>query len=79
MTEQGSTQTVDSGLLVLETGDTYTGRVSLGGDLKSGVYTLTVHARSSGGAVGMARWTSRSTRSDIIITSPLEGKSYKRA
>ena len=80
VTEQGSTQTVDSGLLVLETGDTYSGRVSLGGDLKSGIYTLTVNARSSGGAVGMASVDITVDAGPIIIiTSPLEGKSYKRS
>ena len=38
---------------MLESGDSYTGRVSVG-DLKSGTYTLTLTARSSGGALGEA-------------------------
>jgi len=80
VTEQGSLQPIDTGLLVLATGDTYSGRVSLGGDLRSGTYTVTVYARSSGGATGMASVDITVDAGPVIIvTSPLEGKSYKRS
>jgi hypothetical protein len=80
VTAMGSTQPVDTGLLVITTGDTYAGRVSLGGELKSGVYTVTVNARSSGGAVGTASVDINVDAGPVlIVTSPIEGKSYKRS
>jgi hypothetical protein len=80
VTEQGSMQPIESGLLVVTNGDVYEGRVSLGADLKSGIYTVTVTARSSGGATGMASVDIEVDGGPIIIiTSPVEGRSYKRS
>ena len=50
-TAQGSGQAIETGQLVPASGDSYTGRISVG-DLTSGTYTLSVTARSSGGALG---------------------------
>jgi hypothetical protein len=75
---QGSTQPVDKGKLVITTGDVYAGRVSLGADLKGGTYTITVSARSSGGATNSAMVViSVDAGPTIVITAPVEGKSYK--
>ena len=79
LTKQGTTQVIETGQLVLaSTTDAYEGRLNLG-DLDSGIYTMTVTAASSGGAVG-----GRSVDFQIdagpllIVNSPIEGKSYKR-
>jgi hypothetical protein len=78
VTEQGSMQAVDKGKLVITGGDVYAGRVSLGADLKGGTYTITVTARSSGGAVGTGMVDiSVDAGPSITITAPVEGKSYK--
>ena len=75
---QGSMQAVDKGKLVITTGDVYAGRVSLGADLKGGTYTITVSARSSGGATNSAMVDiSVDAGPTIVITAPVEGKSYK--
>ena len=63
---------------MLESGDSYTGRVSVG-DLKSGTYTLTLTARSSGGALGEATVDFLIDSGPVLfINSPTEGGSYKR-
>jgi hypothetical protein len=79
LSKEGSSQTIDMGLLVIESGDLYSGRISLGGDLASGRYTLTVSARSSGGGAGSAMVDIDLDRGPtLIVTSPVEGKSYKK-
>jgi hypothetical protein len=78
VTRQGGTETLEAGQLVLDSADSYSGRVSLG-DLQSDSYKLTVTARSSGGAVGVDSLDFRIDAGPvIIITSPQEGRSYKR-
>jgi hypothetical protein len=78
VTRQGSTQVLESGQLVLDAGASYSGRVSLG-DLQSDTYTLTVTARSSGGAVGVDSLDFVIDAGPIVtVTSPVEGRSYKR-
>jgi hypothetical protein len=78
--EQGSSQVLETGLLVVTNGDLFTGRVSLGGDLASGTYTLTVSARSSGGATNSVSVDfDVDAGPTIIVTSPVEGKSYKKS
>ncbi len=77
VSETGNMQAIEKGKLVLTTGGVYAGRVSLGADLKGGTYTITVSARSSGGAVGTAMVDiSVDAGPTIIVTSPIEGKSY---
>jgi hypothetical protein len=78
VTREGSTAILESGQLVLDSGDSYAGRISLG-DLQSDTYTLTVTARSSGGAVGSDSMTFLIDAGPVIsVTSPVEGRSYKR-
>lgn len=78
VTREGGSEVLESGQLVIENGDTYTGRVSLG-DLASGRYVLTVSARSSGGAMGSSQvGFVIDSGPEIIITAPVEGRSYKR-
>jgi hypothetical protein len=75
---EGSIEVIESGQLVIESGDTYAGRVSLG-ELTSGTYVLTVSARSSGGAVGSSSVNFFVDAGPLlIVTSPVEGRSYKR-
>ena len=79
VTKKGSIDVVESGQLVLATGDTYTGRVSVG-DVGSATYVLTVTARSSGGGVGSDQIEFQvDSGPQLIVTSPLEGRSYKRS
>jgi hypothetical protein len=79
VSEQGSMQSIDKGKLVITTGDVYAGRISLGADLKGGTYTIKVSARSSGGATNSAMVDiSVDAGPTIVITAPVEGKSYKR-
>ncbi len=78
VSKQGSMQAIEKGKLVITTGDLYAGRVSLGADLMGGTYTVTVTARSSGGATNSAMVViSVDAGPTIVITSPVEGKSYK--
>jgi hypothetical protein len=79
LSKQGSNEVVEKGKLVITAGDQYDGRLSLPADLVGGTYTVTITARSSGGAVGSQ---SVNVTVDggpvIIINAPVEGKSYKR-
>jgi len=78
LSEQNSQTPIEKGKLVIATGDVYNGRVSLPADLKGGTYTVTVTARSSGGATGSNMVDiAVDAGPTIIVTSPVEGKSYK--
>ena len=80
VTKEGSVDVLETGQLVLDSGDIYTGRVSLG-DLDSDTYTLKVTARSSGGAVGgeSGRLRRSTPARSIVVTAPVPGRSYKRS
>jgi len=79
LSKQGSSEAVEQGKLVITAGDQYDGRLSLPADLMGGTYTVTVSARSSGGAVGSQPVNiTVDAGPTIIITAPVEGKSYKR-
>ena len=78
VTKRGGGEALESGKLVFDMADVYTGRVSLG-QLPSGSYTLTVSAQSSGGAIGNAHLDfDIDAGPSITINAPVEGKSYKR-
>ena len=78
VTRRGSSEILEAGQLVLASGDSYGGRISLGA-LLSDTYTLTVTARSSGGAVGSDSVDFLIDAGPVVtITSPIEGRSYKR-
>src|SRR6476469_6145529 len=78
VSEQGSMQALEKGKLVVSAGDVYTGRVSLGADLKGGTYTITVSARSSGGGTGSSTVDVTVDAGPVLtVTAPVEGKSYK--
>jgi hypothetical protein len=76
---QGGSTAVASSQLVLESGDLYSGRVSLG-DIPSGTYSLVVTAKSSGGTLGQRSLDFEVDNGPIlIVNSPVAHKSYKRS
>ena len=78
VTQQGSSLVLENSKLPVVSGDVYAGRVSLGMDLTSGNYTLTVTAASSGGAIGSASVDFQVDAGPIVtVNSPVQGKSYK--
>ena len=78
VTAQGGSLVLENSSLVLSAGDVYTGRVSLGLDLATGTYTLTVTAGSSGGATGSSSVDfTVDAGPTLVVTNPQEGKSYK--
>jgi hypothetical protein len=78
VTSQGSSLVLENSKLPFVSGDVFAGRVSLGMDLVSGTYTLTVTAASSGGAVGSATVDFVvDAGPTVVVNSPTQGKSYK--
>lgn len=76
VTQQGSSLVLENSKLPVVSGDVYAGRVSLGMDLTSGNYTLTVTAASSGGAIGSASVDFQVDAGPIVtVNSPVQGKS----
>ena len=79
VSRQGGGPAVASSQLVLESGDLYSGRISLG-DLASGMYTLVVTAKSSGGTLGQSSLDFEVDNGPVlIVNSPLSHRSYKRS
>ncbi len=77
--KQGGGGPLATSQLVLDSGDVYSGRVSLG-DLASGTYTLVVTAKSSGGTLGQSSLDFEVDNGPVlVVNSPLAHKSYKRS
>jgi len=76
VTPMGSTTAVTNGQLISTGSDLYTGTISLG-KLPVGGYTLTVTAKSSGGAVGKATKDFTVDNGPIVtVLSPVAGQPY---